>query len=134
MELYSWFLKITSNHEHHKILNFIFNTEKELYLGKDIVVSDTIQLKNGKLFGDKDRFMFFLSITSFSKDPLSRLIKAGIINENNILDLEDIEEDEFKDNKLKEGIYFESEVDLINHLEKIGFRYNDGSKYTIFKP
>ncbi len=134
MELYSWFLNITSNHEHNKILNFIFNTEKDLYLGKYIVVYDTIHLKNGKVFGDKDSYMFLLSITSFSKDPLKRLIKAEIINENNIVDLEDIKENEFKENRLKNGIYFEREVNLINHLEKIDFKFNDGSKYTEFKP
>lgn len=38
MESFSWSLKNTSNRELHKILNLTLNTEKELYIGKDIVV------------------------------------------------------------------------------------------------
>jgi hypothetical protein len=94
------------------------------------MVDGALKLKNGKYIGDIDQKNIILSIAIKSEDIFQKLILEKVLNPEYFVTNEEIEPDELSENpeeEFRNGIFFETDYELFEHLKEISFKFKDGS-------
>lgn len=120
--MYYWLYIIESNEDFEKLWNTVIS-EEDLYLGRYIIIQGSLRKKNGRVFGKEGEILAAITLMTFDKEIIKKLINKGkiemvLISEINELAPEELDVDKNISNMIKKEILdFAKPSEFLEYLE-----------------
>ncbi|MFW9875500.1 MAG: hypothetical protein ACFFG0_20530 [Candidatus Thorarchaeota archaeon] len=121
---------ITSSKSWIDLVDFFDNHDVTFSSLVYFMLDGALKRKEGQYFGDIDQKNILMSIAIKSEDLFQKLISEKVLNPEYFITHDEIEPDEFSENaavSFKNGLFFETDYELFEHLKEISFKFQDGS-------
>ncbi len=145
-----WIQIIRSSTQYQDLFKYIYEEGDSIYSGINIVIHGVIRCKDGREIGKKNKYTHILTFLAFSEKIIEKIVSTGLSDYESIFEISDISDNERVQNEnasaivddyssdnyqvclFKKGKSFKFESDLNEYLNKINFKYEDGSLFKHF--